>query len=817
MNTLYKHGLFLSSALAIAAAVPALASAQTAAPAAPQADQNATAIQEVVVTATRKEEKLQNVPISITAFSQAQLAQHNITNAEDLVNYTPSLSSVNFLGSTNTTFGLRGFQQDIGTQPAVGVYFADVVMPRGAANEMTIGDGAGPGAFFDLANLQVLNGPQGTLFGRNTTGGAILLVPQKPTHQFGGYVETEFGNHADERIQAVINLPLSDNLAVRLGVDHHQRDGYLTNTTSIGPHTFDDVNYTAFRGSVLWNVTPTIDNYTIFSYTRDQSNGTLLKLVGADPSAPFGAAAAAELAAHPGGYTVDSIFPGAADKETQWQVINTTTWRATDNLTIKNIASYAELKLDLGSSVFGTNLFANSIPLNPPVDFTDSNPLPGGHTGDQSTMTEELQAQGHAFDRKLDYTVGLYTEASLPLADVGSLSSNFLSCPGNGFTCASPLPSGAPGIGLGANTLTEAQTDFHNYGAYAEATYKFTDQWSLTGGFRYTWDREHVNGALKEYLYAQSAAPQPYLTYICTNPDATLPACGQSITTKAQAPTGRVSLQYKPTQDVMLYAKYSRGYRAGGVALQAPTGLQTFQPEHLNAYEVGAKTTWRNVIRGTFDVAAFYNDLSNQQVAINFSAKPGQPVPPETGIQNVGASRIYGVEIASSLKPTDSTRLDFGYTYLKTDLTKVAGVSVPATSPYIAIAAVQKGDPLTYSPQNKFTVTGTYNLPVPADLGDMSVAATYNYSDPQVTNYTERDGSGKLDGASLLKSRSLLDLNFDWRHINGSPVDLSAFATNVLGYHYWTLGLPEPTLGFEVAQIGAPRMFGVRLRYSFGR
>jgi iron complex outermembrane receptor protein len=798
MNSFYKHGLFVSAALATCLGAPMIAQAADA----PQNQPSATELQEVVVTATRKEEKLQNVPISITAFSQAQITEHNITNAEDLVAYTPSLSSENFIGSTNTTFGLRGFIQAIGTQPAVGVYFADVVMPRGAANESTIGDGAGPGAFFDLDSLQVLNGPQGTLFGRNTTGGAVLLVPHKPTHNFGGYGEFTFGDYGEQRIQAVVNLPVSETFALRVGVDHQTRDGYLRNTLSVGPHTFDDTNYTAARVSALWDITPSLQNYTVLSYLYDSPNGDVQKLVGVSGVGIPGA----------NDYTIPNTYTAPRDRETTWQVINTTTWHATDDLTIKNIASYAELKLDLGSSVFGVDPVA-AIPLNPPVDFVNSNPLPGGHSGNQSTMTEELQAQGHALDHKLDYTAGLYLEASLPLGDVGSLSPAFLSCPGNGFNCANPT-------GFGGNSWTESRTDFHNYGVYAEGTYKFTDQWSLTGGFRYTWDREHVNGQLIAYQYNYafplSFTAQPPSGSICTNPDAVAPTCRQEFTQKAQAPTGRVSLQYKPTPDLMLYAKYSRGYRAGGVTLQAPTGYQTFQPEHLNAYEGGFKASFRGIVPGTFNADVFYNELANQQVLVGFDPKNGIFPPQETAILNVGSSRIWGVELQTSFKPTRSTRIDIGYTYLNTDVVKVGAVNVPANSPYFAAPSVKANDQLLDSPEDKFTVTGTYNLPVPADFGDMSVSATFNYSDPSLTNYSYLDSSGKPTGHAYIQRRHLLDLNYDWRHIAGSSVDLSVFASNVLNQNFWTYSTPIPGIG-DFAQIGPPRMYGVRLRYTFGR
>jgi hypothetical protein len=139
-------------------------------------------------TARRVEERLQDVPISITVFNQQQISNRNIVAPEDLALYTPSLSTNGVTGRENTSYSIRGFTQEINTSPSVAVYFADVVAPRGGSG-VPQGDGAGPGSFYDLQNVQVLKGPQGTLFGRNTTGGAVLLVPQKPTSKFGGYIE----------------------------------------------------------------------------------------------------------------------------------------------------------------------------------------------------------------------------------------------------------------------------------------------------------------------------------------------------------------------------------------------------------------------------------------------------------------------------------------------------------------------------------------------------------------------------------------------------------------------------------------------------
>src|SRR5260370_2276422 len=192
-------------------------------------------INEIIVTARRVEERLQDVPISITVFNQQQLEDRNVVNPQDLAAYVPSLSANTNFGSENSSFAIRGFVQDIGTAPSVGVYFGDVVAPRGASNGIPAGDGAGPGSFFDLQNVQVLKGPQGTLFGRNTTGGAVLLVPQKPTSELGGYVEGSVGDFDLRRGQGVLNIPINDHLRVRLGIDHQGRAGYLTNHRVIGP------------------------------------------------------------------------------------------------------------------------------------------------------------------------------------------------------------------------------------------------------------------------------------------------------------------------------------------------------------------------------------------------------------------------------------------------------------------------------------------------------------------------------------------------------------------------------------------------------
>ncbi|MET0364296.1 MAG: TonB-dependent receptor plug domain-containing protein [Sphingobium sp.] len=248
MFTKFQNLSILSSASLIAVAIAAT-------PAMAQDDGG----NDIIVTARRTEERLQDVPISITAFNQQQLTNRNVVSAGDIATYTPSLSSNGRWGSESTSYAIRGFVQEGPTSPSVGAYFAEVVAPR-ANGGTTAGNGAGVGQFFDLANVQVLKGPQGTLFGRNTTGGAVLLTPQKPTGSFEGYLEGSLGNYGMKRIQGVVNVPVLDTLRIRLGVDRQTRDGYLKNVSTIGPKDFGDVDYLALRFSAVADLTPNLEN-----------------------------------------------------------------------------------------------------------------------------------------------------------------------------------------------------------------------------------------------------------------------------------------------------------------------------------------------------------------------------------------------------------------------------------------------------------------------------------------------------------------------------------------------------------------------------
>ncbi len=818
--------LLLGTALGLILAAPGLAHAdpadQSSAPAktAARADE----VSEVVVTARRVEERLQDVPISISVYNQQQLSNLNIVDSQDLATYTPSVSVNNNFGTLNTAFAIRGFVQDIGTQPAVGVYFADVVAPRGASNNIPIGDGAGPGYFFDLQNVQILKGPQGTLFGRNTTGGDVLIVPQKPTSKYEGYVEYSYGNYAMNRIQAVVNLPLSDAVRLRLGVDHQSRQGYETNDTGVGPVRFGDVNYTAARASLVADLTPNLENYTILSYMDSDINGEFQKLVGCNPTLSqanfLGLTACGQIAAQQakgaGFYTMSqNSLTNPYTTLTQWQAINTTTWHATDTLTVKNIASYAEIYERLRTPLFGTNFSFVFPPFIPPpgipFDFANSVPLPGGWTADESTATEELRFQGTAMHSKLNWQAGAYVENVEPLSVVGSESPVLISCtnPPATFDCINPL-------GIGSVGKSAGKTYFNNAGLYEQTTYSLTDTLKATQGLRYTWDKTHNNSELITYPGNPFPAPgvgNPY----CTNPLSTLPACDVHFQENSSAPTWLLGLDYQPNEDMLVYGKYTRGYRAGGVSAQAPSEFAVYQPEKVDTYELGMKTSFRAVVSGTFNIAAFYNNFRDQQLQLNFNPKPGVAVTPASGILNAGKSRIYGLEVDTSLNLFEGFVLSASYTYLNTKIEEVTQIQTPANSPYVAVSPVAVGDQLPLSPENKVSTTGTYTLPLSEEIGRIAMSATFTHTGSMITNYVDATSPlPAINSLGTLPSLNLLNLNLGWNSIMGSRVSLAFFASNVTNKHYYTYvpGLYN-TVGFETAELGQPRFYGARVRYTW--
>ena len=833
-----------------------------------QSDPGATG--DIIVTARRTEERLQDVPISITVFNQQQLSARNVTSGADLATYTPSLSANSRFGSETASFAIRGFAQENFTSPSVAVYFADVIGPR-ANGGTTGGNGAGVGQYFDLQNVQVLKGPQGTLFGRNTTGGAVLIVPQKPKDELGGYFEGSYGNFDMYRLQGVLNVPLADSFRVRLGFERQKRDGYVRNRSGIGPKDYDDVDYWAVRAGIVADLTPDLENYMIARYSRSSTNGTYGKIIGVNavgcdqgvdhtvyplPGSPDltlpGATPAttasflaplacqgtiARSRANNYGYwDVESSNPDPFLKIVQWGVINTTTWQASDTLTIKNIASYQQFRQKQSLNIGNDNYAIPDTNPNPafrglPFTWVGLYPDKNLANVEQDTFTEELQFQGRSADAKFDYVVGGYYEHASPLSPFqGSYSPityvttltapNVPLPPGFGLPVLATLsctdlanlqcrPVDSLGSGQIPGLLQNSLTRYwyENIGFFAQGTYNLTEQLSLTGGIRYTIDKTKAEGGTRQLFFY---APNQY-NAVCAV-DNTIPAvsgedCIRTSRQTTKKPTWLIDVDYKPTRDLLLYAKYARGYRQGNINA-SNTLPQGWGPEKVDTYEIGAKASLRGAFSGYFDVAAFYNDFSDQQLQASLIPAPGSTASPAAAIVNAGKSRIQGVEVDSQLN-WSVLSLAVGYTYLDTKLKSFTPVDLPGYLPATPNSDV--GGPLPLSPKHKVTVTPSVRLPLDESLGRIRLGATYVYTSSQVA-------AGKIQTPfGVVPSYDLLNLNLSWDEVAGLPVDLSAFATNVTNNKYIVFaGGGWSSTGVEYASLGQPRMYGLRLKVRFG-
>ena len=841
---------------------------------------------DIIVTAQRIEQRLQDVPISITVYNQEQLSNQNVTSAKDLAAFTPGLQVNSRYGSDSTNFSIRGFTQEQRTSATVGVYFADVVALRGSGASFG-GDGAGPGALFDLQNIQVLKGPQGTLQGRNVTGGAVLLVPQKPTDLYEGYVEGGLGNYDMRRLQAVINVPLADTFKVRLGMDHMQRDGYLKNIGALGDgtqgnHGMGDVDYWAFRLSSVAELTPDLENYTIFTYGKSKSNGNIPKIISCSDSIAaqnYGILTRAQCEAQMereagyGPWTVENRLADSLSQIEQWQIINTLTWFASDSLTVKNISSYGEFRQKQNIDLFGTYypsayLWGDDLTdlTNPDVTsggqitgfaFTHSHPG-AGYTNAQASFVEELRFQGNAGD-KLTWQGGAYMEINSPLNFSGVQTATFAACADiDALDCSGYVP----GFSLGTINSQLSKTRFSDYALYGQANYKITPEVTFTAGLRYTWDKEdaHIR-MVSVYPGYLVGLPSGDLVAFCANQTApgygTLfdPAdrytmCDQHLVQKSKAPTWTVGLDYQPTPDILTYAKWSRGYRAGGLSLFGPdsapgdsTNLQPYKQEKVDAFEVGSKTTWHGAIPGSLNLAAYYNKFVNQQLLLG--AIIGTR--PNALVANAGKSRIWGIDADFNVRPFEGMNISVSYAYLNT---KLQAFTAPDLGPSVILTPPVIGGPLPNSQPHKLNISANYTLPLDESAGRLTLGATWVYTaaydgvaascpgpyDPTTTppsNVGCFDSSNNTTALAAALGATgydnvdpnggriphsyVLNLNATWENVAGLPVDLSAFATNVTNEVTYVSVNDSTSRSFRSALLGEPRMYGLRVKVKFGR
>jgi iron complex outermembrane receptor protein len=799
-------------------------------------------IEQVFVTARRRSENLEKVPVAATVLSGERLRDENIDSAMALQNHVPSLTVSANLGSRDDdVFTIRGQSQPFGgADPGVQTYFAEVPF-----------NAAGPGSEYDLDNIQVLKGPQGTLFGRNTTGGAVLFEPKRPDDEFGGYLDGSAGDYGLRELKGAVNFPVTDTFDVRIAGDFLSRGGY-TKDISTG-QDLDNENVDSFRIGATWRPFSGFENYFVFDYMRDHNNGTGAELTGVNVqtidqlatevlgspcTSPPSSATCAQLQGFEGAMlgalaqqqalgprkTTSSIPLGF--KREAWGATDIATYDLTPHLHLENIFGFRSDKEQPSFDYDGSFL--------PILD------IPNSRTweSDSLQVTDEFQVKGETADNSINWIAGFYHELDHP----GGYSEV------ERETLGGVQPAGSPFADFGNTEIDSLGNGGTSNAVYGSATVD-ASSWlrgvSFTAGGRYTWDRKVAT----DQTCILSAA-NPGLTS-CPFP---LTQAFDLPTHEASfhAPTWTVSAQDQVTDDTMLYATYRRGYKSGGFnsGAVAATDFEEFKPEYLTDVELGTKNNWTILGvpgRTNFDVYyGWYSDVQkNDEIPIVQSYLiPNPPNPPtlETVVEpaaltfNAARATIKGLEFESTFIPTDDLQVELFYSYTDATYNKFVLPQEVVIDPFgnqTTLGSVNHaGNPFAYTPKNKFGITPRFHIPIPESLGEPFISATWYWQSREwFTDLSDVEttcgafiSSGGADTCVApagqrpeQRSYSLINLRIDWDNFMGQPFDLSAFVNNLTDetYKQGADALLHLT-GTSASIYGPPRMWGLELRYRFG-
>ena len=769
---------------------------------------------DIVVTARRRAETAQKVPISITALSAERLQTATVQSLNDLTTLAPGIRMSSEGGSGNSTISLRGLSKTpVGeTLPAVVIYFAEVALPNQGIDVPT----------YDLANIQVLKGPQGTLFGRNTIGGAILMTPQAPTYDLGGYVKGTVGNFDLFAGEGAVNLPIVDGkVALRVAGQIRRRDGSIKNA---GPgKDFRNVDQESFRASLLLEPIDGVTNTTIVDYFhaneipnpavafRDQSAqflGTFNLLTGGNGQAYVNAIQ--NLIAQQkifGPFKTLPSLPNFFTRRKSLGIVNTTRVNVTDNIFLKNIFGWRKSELQLTSPADGFGPILPATGTGPALDL-----LSGGIFSKRELMSDELQVQGTALNDVVTFIAGgIYTQDK----PVGAPNGNYASR----FQFGGALPPSPASPALSSFITSKSYAVFGQVGI--DASNFLLEGLKFNIGYRQTWDRIKACGTssplgfVDEDQCKTNLAGKPYTR------------------AKDNEPTYTIGFDWQATPSVLIYGVHHRGFRAAtvnsplftspyttggsptppcrlanGTTIPCPD-LRPFQqtkPEKVTDFEVGMKTNWSiSDVRGRLNVAAYrlkmkglVQFLQSGDLGVPASA-PDRPQSGALGI-NLADQTVSGIEVEASIIPVRGLTLSANGSYVHH---KIDAVNFPSIGSF------------TFNPSsiNKPTpkFSGTATVEYATQINESGTTLVLNADLYHSSSYRPQSGV-PLPGYNVLNGR------IDLREVIGSNIDVGFWMKNVLNEKYIDAPIViSPAFALATGLYGERRTFGMDMRVRFGQ
>lgn len=743
---------------------------------------------DIVVTARRTAERLQDVPLSITAFNAEALEEKGVRDVYDLQQSSPGLAvaSDQTQGRTAGTYNIRGQGQPSPSgAPGVVTYLNDVPV---YGTEIVR-------AFFDLETVQVLKGPQGTLFGKNTNGGAILFNTRRPTDEFEGYLTARYGNFNDRYLEGAINVPIMDGIGIRLAGNIERRDGFTRNIS--GPD-LDNLKYHNLRGTL--RVAPVgsgFENILVINSTRIDERDLGYKVFQVFPTPPvlggqtMSAARQAVLnqALSLSDRVVDNPNPGFQYVRAMGAT-NNTTLEVADGVTLKNIVGYHQVKFNARSDLDNTSLDFLS------ADFNRFN----------EQFTEEFQVQADFMDGRIKTIAGFFY-----LSDkVRPLSPGDRRTPSDATVFASVLTP------EGLQNVQQNLMDQSSRALFGQVSAKLAPTLTLTAGYRYTWDRIETQGRQQRTFLPGTVLLPPFIPKpftVCSfpaavsNPDPRfrldLPNCTLYGKARFGASNYNVSLDWKPSDELLLYVTHRHGYKSGGINTTTPFyGFgNIYQPEMVDDVEAGVKASGAlGTMRYTVNASAFhswYDQLQLNQI-IN-DALTG----PQDLIQNTGSARLWGGDLEVNLEPVRGLSFNGTLAYFDGKFTEQTGVVLGRDSLPINLV----GRKYRTLPRFRWTLGASYRGEV-GQAGTASASVFMSRSESYYLNYDVYD-------ANLVPGYTVVNARVGIENLLGSTVSIAGYARNLTNSLYKLGTNGSPTFGFAGNTFGEPRTYGVEVGFKF--
>ena len=742
----------------------------------PAPEDQASGLEDIVVTAERRSESSQRVAVPMSVVGGQELARRGVVNIETLANAIPGLKLANANVATNIS--LRGLPSGGATQfsdPTIGFNYGGVALNRLYSTS---------GALYDLERVEVLKGPQGTLYGRNATVGALNLLPNRPTQILGGNVGFEVGNYDARKLSAAFNLPINDQLATRLAVSLNQHEGYLTNG-------YNDQNNMAARLGVLWDPTDDFSLYVWGDYYADDSRGNQAIYRYVIPGQEYQFPNNPWFGYEPAGCGNPAICPtwgnsGGPAFQPQFRGGSVDGADGFVDLTQHILA--AEATWDRG---FGT------LTIIPAYVTSDLNTHTYGNGFEQRYATQADQTSlevrlGGETDR-LKWLVGAFYFQE----DVDSAT--IISEP-NGFS----------------QIRTPNLTD-ESKAVFAQGTYSILERLRLTAGLRYTSESKSVDGTtIQSGTYTTTTCPSPGVIFPAgsTNNGYVYPI-GYCIVPNSgdltfEDTSGKLGLELDLAERSLLYANVSTGFKAGGFAPGLPPN--TFRPEKLTAYTIGAKNRFFDN-RLQLNLEAFYWSYEDQQISINRAINPaGQAAFPV----NV-PGYVQGIEVETVGRVTDNDTLSFTVLYA----TGKYDVYPTVVSSAGTIGGLVDFDRVAL-PEWQASVKAEHIQPL-GRFGELSFIVDSHFETETnmrpIVQTSSRPGdirpSYHIENASItyrpVDEAFSVSLFVD--NIGDTP-SLSTGTTGTVGPGVYFRPASNP-LDARYATIGAPRTFGIRVKANF--